>query len=383
MRARRHGLIAVGAVALAAVAATALATPRLRLGRAPVETVIYPPQEILLEFDHAGHLGRGLECAACHVLARSSGSPADNLIPLEAACERCHARDVRPGGRGPARVEARCRTCHPGAERRVVRSSLPPAHLRFSHARHAGEGCETCHTRVAVRALATTDDLPGMALCLDCHDGRRAGRRCATCHVTRPDGTLQTSYGSGTLTPPAWLHGAEHDPQWPFRHEAVASSRPELCAACHRQHECLACHDGEVRPRDVHPGDWLAAHDEEARAGDLRCQSCHRGQSFCRTCHLRSGVSWRSPIARVEATEHVVHEDPAWAASVGPSHGREARRSLETCVSCHAGDDCVRCHAVVSPHPPGFARSSRCAALVRAGSAACAACHVATEARCE
>jgi hypothetical protein len=382
MTARNRWLTRACWAAAAALSATAaVATPTLRLGPAPVSSAVYPDQEILLDFDHAGHLGRGLECAGCHVLARTSGSPADNLIPPESACGRCHSREVRAGGRGSSLAAPQCRRCHPSAERRVVRSALPPAHLTFSHARHDGEECATCHTRVAARALATSDDLPGMQLCLRCHDGRRAGDRCATCHPTQPDGRIQTSFESGLLTPPSWMHDAEHDPQWASRHEAVATARSDLCAECHQQHECLACHDGEVRPRDVHPGDWLAAHDEEARAGDLRCQSCHRAQSFCRTCHLRSGVSWRSPIGRVTSMGNVVHEDPDWAASVSPRHGREARRTLETCASCHAGNDCVRCHAFVNPHPPGFSR--RCGALVRAGSAACASCHASVEGLCE
>ena len=382
MSGRRQRLVRVIVVAALALWTTvALATPVLRLGPAPVSSTVYPDQEILLDFDHAGHLERGLVCGSCHRLAKSSRSPTDNLLPQEAACAGCHAKNTRARGQGPSKVEAKCRTCHPGAEGRVNRSLIPTSNLRFSHQDHDGETCDRCHTRVPVRTLATADDLPDMRLCLGCHDGREGrGRRCETCHLTEPDGSLRTQFDSAQLTPPGWMYGAEHDPLWTSSHGDVATERISLCSACHQQHECLACHDGNVRPRDVHPGDWLSSHALEARAGDLRCRSCHRGQSFCRTCHLRAGVAWRSPVGRTETTGNVVHRAPNWASPTAPLHGREARRALQTCVSCHAGEDCVTCHALVNPHPPGF--SNRCRSLVRAGSQACIACHSTPEGLC-
>jgi hypothetical protein len=365
------------------VAGAALATPTLRLLPSPVSTVIYPEQEIRVRFDHAGHLvGRDLACPDCHDLARTSRSPADNLIPREAVCARCHAADTRDEGRGPADAEARCESCHPDQTERVERTLIPSAFLRFGHADHDEEGCERCHTRIAVRGLATADDLPGMRLCLGCHDGRRADRRCVTCHISDPDGRLRTTLGRERLQPPGWMRGAEHSPTWVTDHERTAVAERRLCQSCHREHDCLACHDGNVRPRDVHPGDWISAHPLEARAGELSCRGCHRGQSFCRTCHLRAGVALGSPPGRRDTTAPVVHEDPDWADPVAPRHAIQARRALQTCVSCHAGRDCVSCHAVVSPHPPGFA-DDRCESLVRAGSRACTACHDSVEGLCE
>ncbi|HVO32131.1 MAG TPA: hypothetical protein VMV18_15420, partial [bacterium] len=51
---------------------------------------------------------------------------------------------------------------------------------------------------------------------------------------------------------------------------------------------------------------------------------------------------------------------PGWADLVpGPNHhGRVAETSMESCVSCHTEDECIRCHADqtlrINPHPPGF-----------------------------
>ena len=133
--------------------------------------------------------------------------------------------------------------------------------------------------------------------------------------------------------------------------------------------------------RDVHPGDWMAAHALEARTREQRCESCHRGQSFCRTCHLRAGVAQGSPPSTAGPTAARVHEDPAWASGLEQTHGREARRAIQTCVSCHAGRDCVTCHAFVNPHPPGF--ESRCRSLVAARARSCTACHDSLDGLCD
>ena len=364
------------------VTTAVLATPSLRLGPELVSSTIYPAQEINLAFDHARHLdGLGLDCASCHTLAGVSRSPRDNLLPLEETCVPCHGESTRIRGRGSDEAEPRCLHCHPGAEDQVVSTRIPPARLYFSHEAHEEEECVRCHSRVPVRALATADDLPEMELCLGCHVERQASRRCETCHFARPDGRLRTTFGEQRLRPAPWMFGTEHGPGWSTDHGSVATARSAFCDACHQQHECLACHDGQIRPRDVHPGDWLASHSIEARSGELRCQGCHRRQSFCRTCHLRAGVSWRSPVARLGGTAAVVHDSPDWITTPGPRHGREARRNIGTCVSCHAGEDCVTCHATINPHGPGFER--RCSALVRAGSRACVACHGSASGLCE
>lgn len=363
-------------------ASIALATPTLRLGASQVSSVIYPAQDLRLDFDHARHVNdQNLDCVDCHDLARESRSPNDILLPREERCVACHADTTRPEGQGPAIAEDRCRVCHPGDQDRIIRSEIPPSRLVFSHAQHVEQGCESCHSRVALRRLATADDLPHMQTCLTCHREQGESTRCSTCHLIEPDARLRTHFGAERLQPAPWMWGAQHGPDWVDEHEQIAPQRLRLCENCHQQHECIACHDGNVRPREVHPGDWMTAHAIEARGGELRCRSCHRGQSFCRTCHLRAGVSRRSPLGRIEGTDHVVHHEPNWASSATPTHGPQARRALQTCVSCHVGQDCVTCHISVNPHGPGFRQ--RCRSLVRAGSRACITCHGTAEGLCE
>ena len=130
----RHLLRCLPAAALGVAAAVAVATPTLRVGPLPVSSVIYPEQELNVVFDHAAHLdGRGLECLDCHRIARTSNSPTDNLLPQESVCGGCHSKVTRPRGRGSARRQAQCATCHPGEGGYIKRSLIPTSRIRFSH----------------------------------------------------------------------------------------------------------------------------------------------------------------------------------------------------------------------------------------------------------
>ena len=86
-----------------------------RVAELPPSPLIFPAQVIPLRFDHARHLKLSLKCETCHVSAPTSTSSADNLIPAEAACRRCHeidrARPTLVPTDGPA---ARCDACHVG-----------------------------------------------------------------------------------------------------------------------------------------------------------------------------------------------------------------------------------------------------------------------------
>jgi hypothetical protein len=174
--------------------------------------LIFPSQTIPLRFDHSRHLRLGVRCDACHVTAPTSTAAADNLIPAEAACRACHEIDRTqptkvPTAGGPA---VRCDACHvaadgagwmPPARGKLAeppRVQLARPNIKFNHRMHAarGIGCELCHANVAQEGLATRADLPRMALCLGCHDGKQATSRCGACHLTEPDGRLKTALAS-------------------------------------------------------------------------------------------------------------------------------------------------------------------------------------------
>src|SRR5262249_4097135 len=135
----------------------------------------------------------------------------------------------------------------------------------------AKSACETCHVRAEPKAAVAANPANGTG------------------------GRIQTLFASGMLKPPRWLHNAGHTPDWIERHKMVAANDSQSGANCHKEDYCTGCHDGRVRPRSVHPNDYISMHPIEARQATQRCTSCHREQSFCLSCHQRVGVSMSGP----------------------------------------------------------------------------------------
>ncbi|MCB9591258.1 MAG: cytochrome c family protein [Sandaracinaceae bacterium] len=345
--------------------------------------LIYPPQRIALRMDHSLPAHQELRCVRCHRGAGVSERASDSLIPRESSCAPCH--DEQLDRDQP--TSARCGTCHVGfrdGEPPPV-SDFPTARLRFSHRRHvdAGMRCRSCHEGVERAEVADRRHLPRMRSCFECHGPAgfaaeaTAPSACPTCHLTEPGGRLLARFEEGNMNPPAWLFDMRHDHEWLVRHRWVAADQGGACASCHEESECTECHDGRVRPRRIHPGDYLTTHVVQARRDQPRCASCHQVSTFCAECHARLGLSPMS-APDVRASEPY-HPPPAvWVR--GPAlHGLEARRAMSTCASCHAERDCVTCHGALgigagtSPHPPGFAAA--CGAAIDTNARACVTCH--------
>ncbi|MBM4318374.1 MAG: hypothetical protein FJ125_00060 [Deltaproteobacteria bacterium] len=249
--------------------------------------------------------------------------------------------------------------------------------------------------------------LPLMEQCRGCHRERDAPLSCRSCHPVGPDGLLRTRFAQlapeygplptgdparrpepatpspGLLRPSGSRLGIGHDLRWSRTHGRVAGGEAQLCQSCHAGEWCRRCHAGRFLPLRIHPAGWQGEHAVASRSGELRCASCHRHSSFCRTCHQRLGV-----VPPAEGTPHPLapaarFHPPAWATVSAPGaghHGEQARRSLPTCVSCHAEETCIRCHRTrelqglgVSPHSPGIA--GRCRSLLRANPRGCVLCH--------
>jgi hypothetical protein len=394
--------------------------PRLA-GHGP-STIIIPSQTIPLVMNHKFHLPFAT-CTDCHTKAPTSKWSTDVLIPTEAECAACHdidrselKRDSTPPGR--------CDFCHlgfdadaeakTGAVPTVIRVALPSPHLKFPHERHVSRGipCERCHAGLKETKFADRDRLPRMALCLECHNGRTAPDACRTCHFTEKDGKLKVEWPEGKLTPADSIRGMAHVPGWEFTHSEIATTDGAMCMSCHREEECAICHDGMVRPASIHVGDYVLKHAVEARRGDPDCQSCHRLQTFCLTCHTRMGVSmasaaWSARTACDRAGRTDCFHPPGWndisAAGSPAHHSVAARKNLTSCIGCHREKDCARCHADVDlfcldpsappgdprrmafcmegatpgfsvpPHPDGF--SKVCKRFMKKNVTACLRCH--------
>jgi hypothetical protein len=376
--------------------ATAVASKRSR-GPNPI---VVPPYRAAIRAAHRVHAEQAkMACADCHDRAMSSQHAKDFLGPTAAVCERCHdVRHERLAAHVDATGEA-CVVCHLGQASVGAPTSTgarlerrPTAHLEFSHAAHARHaiGCAQCHGNVAKWADADgTERLPRKPICVRCHRG--AGVRdggalsaCTTCHEAEA-GRMRTHFGTARLLPSSSL-ALEHGPQFRFTHGAVAGNDPTSCESCHHPRECQACHDGRLRPRSIHPSDWMAMHAIASKQGN-DCGSCHRLQSFCLSCHQRVGVV-ASGAPRSIAERGSVHPPPSvWL--TGPRgerhHGVLARRNIAECVSCHQERDCIRCHAAgalgttsvsnasVSPHPAGFV--ANCRGPWQRNPRPCLACH--------
>jgi hypothetical protein len=344
-------------------------------------------------------------------------------MPGESACRSCHAVDrTQPNKATAPKPAARCEACHAGwtpagpggAGAEPPRVAVPRPNLKFNHQLHAGRGigCQTCHAPVAhLTSPASDAELPRMALCLSCHTGaaKQPTARCGACHLTLADGRLKTNLAAGgpvatavlgPLVPSGSLRGVDaHTPG--FRTDHKAAGRDEAyCQSCHRRSECLDCHNGVVRPLDIHPSDYVTLHGPDARKNTPDCSSCHRNQTFCVGCHQRTGVASDPtgglPGRRAQnpfgtGTGVKSFHPPDWArdgsgnvlsAPRPTSHSLQAKRNIRACVSCHREETCLECHSTdpsrganINPHGIGFADSSRCRALATRNRRACLKCH--------
>jgi hypothetical protein len=340
---------------------------------------IYPPAAQPIALSHATPAHRALPCGRCHQPHAERAASREDLRPTEAQCATCHADRTE---RAQSNAE-RCSYCHRGFD--PARSAAPdpipppPARLHFAHAKHAQVACQTCHTAGTANAAP---QLPSMQSCLNCHRDKRA-LPCNGCHLALPSGRLRTAFPDTKLVPRSSFLGMAHDADFSVRHRWVAADQGAVCATCHVESECSACHDGPRKPRGVHPNDYMALHAQDSQRNATRCASCHSSPSFCLPCHARLGISEIS-APDVHAPRRFHPDSGVWIR--GPVlHAREAQRSLSSCVSCHAERDCVECHGahgvgtgLRSPHPAGF--SADCGQALARNSRACLICHRSSDA---
>jgi hypothetical protein len=389
--------------------ATACATCHDGTTASPIEWTPPPLSRGNLRFDHAEHVTRAgeddtvLACDDCH-----AGDPAGERKALAEGCFNCHGTGEHLD------IENQCASCHvpmSGAAsltaEQVARFPRPAWHDEGDFAGsghgslcpgdpgtdtgsasrcavcHARDFCEVCHIdasgQPAIQQLATDERSLAHRAVLEApadHSGTSflhghglamedAGSRCATCH-TRESCTVchvATPRVAEALLPssPGRARGAvvtrrapaSHDASFRAAHGPVAASDPTACAACHSRDQCLECHlpDAAAGTPGYHPPDFLARHPAAAYTQETSCSDCHNPGSFCASCHESAGISSsRVPLGSG-------YHDGKEFFLVG--HGPAARRSLETCVSCHTERDCLVCHSATSgrrfnPHGPGF-----------------------------
>lgn len=139
-----------------------------------------PPAAQPIAFNHARHVSSGMQCADCHAGALSSAQA--GLPPL-ATCLMCHETAVTASPE-EAKVRALAAAGREAAWTQVTRL---PAHVYFSHRRHAQQGgiaCSDCHGPMEKLTAPPTRPYRQFTMdtCIQCHAKNRARTDCNDCH---------------------------------------------------------------------------------------------------------------------------------------------------------------------------------------------------------
>jgi len=306
----------------------------------------------IVKFSHQKHITElGIECATCHPAAQTSKLSSDILGANHESCQTCHEEQVNSD----------CAYCHTTPEGIQPR----PAAVReivFSHEKHLGMKdvlCQTCHTGLESTDLSGAANMPTMETCTACHNNQKATNVCETCHTNFV-----------TLLPESHKRS---DFVRNHRDLTRLGALTTECQSCHTERFCQQCHQTsglkglftkkdlmtepsaktstkdspkEMLLQNVHELNYRFTHGIDARARQSECSSCHEAQTFCVQCHQAGGNVTQG---RFKPASHLV---PGFttlgAGSGGGLHAEEARRDIESCVSCHdvEGHDptCMTCH---------------------------------------
>ena len=295
-----------------------------------------------------------------HLVGMACGTPG---TPACLSCNSCHFASDN-GASGRRADTARCGSCHHTDSARVsavlARAPEPRSEITFNHQQHLGMPeirgqCVPCHGGVVEKG---SSPLPPMSQCFSCHEHQEQwdSAQCSPCHAAK----------DLAKTPPQTF--MRHDQGFMRHHGQMAAEDGRLCQSCHTQAQCSDCHDAsqvltrerrtpeKVESTTVHGGGFLVRHPLEAASEPARCARCHAPET-CDSCHQERGVSGTRSGSR---NPH----PPGWVGTnTGASgfHGREARRDLLQCASCHDQGPltkCIRCHKVGgyggNPHPGGW-----------------------------
>lgn len=272
-----------------------------------IMTVIWTGAWNKIDFPHNIHQDQELDCTACHTGVTKSQVPADNLLPEMATCYNCHEE---------------------GAFADLSYHNIVPAIVtgyiaKFSHKQHLAGSmtCEKCHAGVEKSQAIRQRYLPGMQLCVSCHQISADAGYCYTCHGAKED-----------------LLPADHRMlTWKTVHGIESQQSLPNCVTCHTVQSCSECHEGDNLDHKVHPLNYQYNHGIHATANKTNCFTCHEEQASCNSCHRDQMVLPKS------------HAFANWSNGTdGGKHARAARMDLDTCISCHSDNYgepvCAQCH---------------------------------------
>jgi hypothetical protein len=360
------------AVSCGSCHATAPDTSWMRVGRARADGCVG-----CHEHRAPAHLAEASACRTCHVplpqaralpVSRIAGFPkppshanegfASAHTPANdasiAQCATCHTRES-------------CARCHPnagklpavtrlGSDSRVAELMRGVAALYPTPANHRSADWALAHGPAAKAGAASCANCHTQSTCTSCHRGGAASSIVASL----PSST--SGDGPGVRVAVTKVHASN----FAASHKTTAASGRLDCAGCHAKRECTTCHEGSGSRR-YHEPDFSSRHASQSYAQDQTCSSCHRTETFCRSCHVSSGVTEKNALKGAAHTGQ-----PLWLFQ----HSQAARQGLASCTTCHQQRDCLRCHSSlglrVNPHGSEF-DASRLSARNRQ---MCLTCHL-------
>jgi hypothetical protein len=308
------------------------------------------------------------------------------------------------------------------------KSSERKSTIIFDHVAHTelGVECDQCHASAAESESGTTNDLPTMDVCADCHDVEDE-TQCGMCHMdadapvpsprialipefshewhlqevedclvchpgiidtgvsTMPGHDQCFSCHDGAVADNSCLvcheggaeKPADHGLAYTHTHRYNTVIDPDRCESCHASSDfCSECHLGENVLPQTHERDFLFTHPMDLQSRMYECTACHNIESFCAECHMDLGVV---------PPEHGCAE---WVTGRN-IHGLRARQNIEACASCHQEGDpgwCSTCHSDIDGirgtdtdiHPAGFGAVSGYGPWMDDPGYYCFDCHVDT-----
>ncbi len=377
------------------------------------------PRASNLRYTHQAH-PKGAACLACHA------DPATPWMTVRAAtpqgCFACHGTRTEH----LAQADSTCAVCHRTLAEtpavftaaQVAHFPAPPSHRVTGFGSDGGHGaaaragdrsCATCHARdfcaechvngssvASIAALAPDPRSLAVKIVLErpashsrstferAHGGqaRASIQVCATCH-TQPSctachaSTPKAAQSLVVVDPRPGHEGpvtrtlpsSHRTANWASTHGSLASARPQSCTACHARSDCLDCHRADAATR-------AGSYHPTGFLASHPAQAYGR-ESSCTDCHNTQAFCQdchRQAGVVASARLRGGFHDSKQAFSLG--HGQAARQSLESCVSCHAERDCLACHSSTrgrgfDPHGPGFDAER----LKKKNRGMCVACH--------
>ncbi|MEK6744737.1 MAG: cytochrome C [Nitrospirota bacterium] len=203
-----------------------------------------------------------------------------------------------------------------------------------------------------------------------------------------------------------------HDADWVRGHRLLSVRPDKNCVSCHQQSFCLDCHKGggidvnlktNIVGAGTSPGshrtDFREIHPLKALDNPQSCYRCHAAK-YCSDCHAKFRGEDLKVLSHRKGWSNLQTANPGPAHSTfttaqcqtchpggllpthtwSSDHGREARRNLQACQSCHSdGQICQTCHSArtglrINPHPRNWDKVKE-SYKKKSNGRSCAKCH--------